>query len=392
MERGTLMRLFGKWLGRLLLVLLLTGAVAGFYKRDELARLMAVNTVFEPDRIVWNFSNMDRAFLHAALPGSDAPVPLPAGRLRPLPDGMSAWMAARRVTSVVVLKDGALVHESYLLGTSPADKRIGWSLAKSFISALTGVVYAEGYIASLDDPVTKYAPALTGGAYDGSTVRNVLNLATGVTFDEDYMDYDSDINRMGRILALGGLMDDFAAGLTETFAPPGTKWEYVSIDTHVLGMVIRGATGRSIVDLMGEKITGPLGLEQRPYYLTDGAGVAFVLGGLNMTTRDYARFGQMMAQHGTWNGKQIVPRDWVLASTTASAPTGPDEYGYGFQWWMPRDARPREYMGRGIYGQYLYINETANVVIALTAADPEFRDRAIQRENIEWFRRIADSL
>ncbi|MGD9293551.1 MAG: serine hydrolase [Roseobacter sp.] len=386
------MRVFGKWLGRLLLALLLAGAVTGFYKRDELSRLMAVNTVFEPDKIVWNFSNMDRAFLHVPLAGSDVPVPLPEGRFRPLPDEMEAWMAARRVTSIVVLKDGALVHESYLLGTAPEDRRIGWSLAKSFISALTGVVYAEGYIASLDDPVTKYAPALKGGAYDGSTVRNVLNLATGVTFDEDYMDYDSDINRMGRILALGGLMDDFAAGLTETFAPPGTDWEYVSIDTHVLGMVIRGATGRTIVDLMGEKITGPLGLEQTPYYLTDGAGVAFVLGGLNMTTRDYARFGQMMAQGGTWNGTQIVPRDWVLASTTASAPTGPDEYGYGFQWWMPRDARPREYMGRGIYGQYLYINETANVVITLTAADPEFRDRAIQRENIEWFRRIADSL
>jgi CubicO group peptidase (beta-lactamase class C family) len=99
----------------------------------------------------------------------------------------------------------------------------------------------------------------------------------------------------------------------------------------------------------------------------------------------------MFVQGGMWQGKQIVPQDWVLASTTASAPTEPSEYGYGYQWWMPVDARPREYMGRGIYGQYLYINETEEVVIVLTAADPDFRDDAIQRENLRWFRHITDT-
>jgi CubicO group peptidase (beta-lactamase class C family) len=299
-------------------------------------------------------------------------------------------MKARRITSLVVLKNGALAHESYLQGTKADDLRMSWSLAKSFISALMGVVVEEGAIVSLDDPVITYAPGLKGGAYDTATVRNVLNMSTGVTFNEDYLDYHSDINRMGRVLALGGLMDDFAARLTETFAPPGTDWQYVSIDTHVLGMVIRGATGRSVSDLMAEKIIALLGLERTPYYLTDGAGVAFALGGLNLTTRDYARFGQMMLQRGQWQGHQVVPEAWVLASTTASAPTGPDEYGYGFQWWMPRNARSREYMGRGIYGQYLYIHEPSGSVIALTAADPDFRKRSIQDEHIAYFRQIAD--
>lgn len=384
------MRRIVKWVGRLLLMLVLAAVVVGLWKREELERLMVVNTIFDADKIVANFSNMDAAFLHIALPAGAAPSPLPQGAPLTLPAGMAEWMEARRVTSMVVLKDGNLVHESYALGTGPQDRRIGWSLAKSFISALTGVVVADGAIASLDDPVTLYVPRLEGSAYDGASVRDVLLMSTGVTFDEDYDDYYSDINRMGRVLALGGLMDNFASALTETFATPGTDWQYVSIDTHVLGMVIRGATGRSVADLMGEKITAPLGLEAAPYYLTDGAGVAFALGGLNMTTRDYARFGQMMAQRGRWQGRQVVPQDWVLTSTTASAPTTPDEYGYGFQWWMPRDARSREYMGRGIYGQYLYINETTNVVIALTAADPAFRQGRIQRENIAWFRAIAD--
>ena len=383
-------QIIGKWIGRILLALLLAAVVVGVLNREQLVRLWAVNSIFDADRIVGNFSNMNRAFLNQPL-GPEDPVitEFATGSALVLPDGMTDWMTERNVTSLVVVKDGALVHESYLLGTQADDLRIGWSLSKSFISALMGVIVNEGHIPSLDVPVTDYVPQLKGGAYDGATIRNVLNMATGVTFDEDYLDYHSDINRMGRILALGGTMDDFAAGLTETFAKPGTDWQYVSIDTHVIGMVIRGATGRSITELMAEKIVAPLGVERQPYYLTDGVGVAFVLGGLNLTSRDFARFGQMFLQGGSWAGQQVIPQDWVITSTTASAPTEADEYGYGFQWWTPRDARPREYMGRGIYGQYLYINEPEGTVIVLTAADPDFRDRRVQDENIAWFRALA---
>lgn len=384
------MRTFGKWLGRALVMAVLATLVMGVLKREELMRLWAVNSLFEPDRIVVNFSNMDRAFLHKPVgPAPQNPVPLSQGPTLTLPEGMADFLAAQKTTSLVVLKNGSLVYEDYFLGTSADDLRIGWSLSKSFISALMGVVVAQGHIPSLDAPVTDYAPQLLGGAYEGVTIRNVLNMATGVTFDEDYLDYDSDINRMGRILALGGTMDDFAAGLSETFTAPGSDWQYVSIDTHVLGMVIRGATGRSITDLMGQEIVAPLGVERQPYYLTDGTGTAFVLGGLNLTSRDYARFGQMFLQQGTWQDKQVVPQDWVVSSTTATAPTAAEEYGYGFQWWMPRDKRPREYMGRGIYGQYLYINEPQGTVIVLTAADPDFRDRNIQDKHIAYFRALS---
>jgi CubicO group peptidase (beta-lactamase class C family) len=385
------MRIALNWALRILLMLILAVATVLAWKWEEVRRLLAVTTLFEPDRIVNNFSTMDRAFLHVPIAARDEVVPLPEGPPMTLPEGAEDFIAARRVTSLVVLKDGALVHESYYLGTGPEDLRIGWSLSKSYLSALAGIALAQGDIGSLDDRVIDYVPALRDGAYHRATVRHVLNMATGVTFDEDYLDQNSDINRMGRVLAIGGKMDDFAAALTATFAPPGTDWQYVSIDTHVLAMVIRAATGRSIADLLGEWIITPLGVERAPYYLTDGTGTAFALGGLNATTRDFARFGQMFLQGGFWNGRQIVPRDWVIASTTASAPTAPGELGYGFQWWMPQDARPREYMGRGIYGQYLYINEGAGMVIAVTAADPVFRERAVQQENIDMFRRIADS-
>lgn len=394
------MRTFGKWLGRILLTLVLAALAVGLWKREEITRLMAVNSLFDADKIVTNFSNMNAAFLSTPVPRGTGPVsPLPNGDAAQMPDALSEWITDNHVTALVVLKDGAIVHEDYFKGTDAQDRRISWSVAKSYLSALVGVLIAEGAIASLDDPVTQYAPALKGGAYDGATLRQVLLMTSGVRFDENYLDQSSDINRMGRTLALGGKMDSFAAGITETFDVPGAVWQYVSIDTHVVGMVVRGATGRSVADLLSEKIIAPLGLEQEPYYLTDGVGTAFVLGGLNITTRDYARFGQMFLQGGTWQGQQIVPADWVAASTTPSAPpAGPDApasgkfYDYGLHWWIPKDATPREYLARGIYGQYIYVNAPENVVIVVNSANRQFRAPGVDPANVEMFRQITQGL
>jgi len=387
------MRTFGKWLGRILLALLVAAVIVGLWKRDEIERLLAVNFLFSEEKIVENFSHMDKAFLSTPVARGDTLTSeLPYGPETTLPGEVDDWIAARNVTALVVLKDGAIVYENYFKGTGPDDRRISWSVAKSYLSALVGVLLDEGKIASLDDPVTRYAPSLKDGAYDGASLRNVLHMASGVTFDEDYLDYDSDINRMGRVVALGGKLDDFAADLTDSFAKPGSQWQYVSIDTHVVGMVVRGATGRSIPDLLSEKIIAPLGLEHAPYYITDGAGTAFVLGGLNMTTRDYARFGQMFAQGGNWNGQQIVPAAWVASSTSATAPTAEGKIGYGYQWWVPVGAAAGEYMARGIYGQYIYIDTARGVVIATNAADRKFREAGISDQNIKIFRSIAASV
>lgn len=387
------MRSFGKWLGRLLLALVLAALVVGFWKREELTRLMAVNSLFSAEKIVSNFSNMDAAFLFTPVSRGNGPtVPLPYGPETALPDRVAPWIDARSVTSLLVLKDGAIVYENYFLGTQPEDRRIGWSIAKSYISALVGILIEEGAIASIDDPVTKYAPLLEGGAYDGATLRNVLQMSSGVTFSEKILDKNSDLNRMGRVLALGGEMDDFAADLTETDSAAGEEWKYTSIDTHIVSMVVRGATGRTMADLLSEKIIARMGLEQSPYYITDGVGTAFVLGGLNLTTRDYARFGQMFAQAGQWNGQQIIPADWVAASTVPSARTKPDEMGYGYQWWIPLGSPEGAYLARGIYGQYIYVDTAQNTVIVTTGADLTFRDTGVMQDTIETFRSIVDSL
>jgi CubicO group peptidase (beta-lactamase class C family) len=387
------MRSILKWVLRIVLALALAAAAVGLWKREELQRLMAVNSLFAEDKIVHNFSHMDEAFLTVDLPRGNAPTwELPYGEGFDLPEGTDTWINERSVTSLLIMQNGKIRFEEYYLGTGPDDRRISWSVAKSYLSALFGILLQEGAIDSLDDPVVKYAPKLAGSAYDRATIRNVLNMASGVTFDEDYLDPKSDINRMGRVIALGGELDDFAASLQDSFAPPGETWQYVSIDTHVLGMVIRGATGRSVADLLTEKILQPLGLERDGYYVTDGAGVAFVLGGLNFTTRDFARFGQMILQDGELNGRQVVPADWIFEATQPSAPTAQGKIGYGYQWWIPRGAHEGEFLARGVYGQYIYFNQPRGVLIVSTGADRKFRDTGVNDQNIEMFRKIAESL
>ena len=382
-----------RWGVRIVLALLLALAVVATLKREQVNRLLAVNSLFEADLIVRNFSNMDKAFQTTPVPRGDGPVsPLPDGPPMALPEAAQDWIRERAVTSLLVLHQGRVVHESYHLGTRADDRRISWSMAKSYLSALFGILEREDAFGSLEDPVTAYAPQLSGSAYEGVSVLNVLQMTSGIEFDEDYLDYHSDINRMGRILALGGTMDGFASGLMARAAAPGDDWEYVSIDTHVLGMVIRGATGRDIPSLLSEKVIAPLGLEAEPYYITDGEGVSFVLGGLNMTTRDYARFGLMFEQGGLYGGVQVVPADWVTESTTATAPTVPGEIGYGYQWWIPKGAPAGVFMARGIYGQYIYIDQVRDVVIVTPAVDRRFRDPGVHDANVAIFRAIASEL
>ena len=386
------MRRLGRLALTLLLVLALGGAGVAVWKRAEIARLMAVNTLFDEDRIVENFSSMERLF-HTRSMAAGTPAPLPRANPPALPPEVRAtwegWQEQNRVTAHVILHRGTIVSEAYRLGTGPEDRRISWSIAKSFLALLLGILHEEGTLPDLDIPVDSLVPQLRGSAYAGVSLRDVARMASGVTFNEDYFDFHSDINRMGRVLALGRSMDGFAAGLTDRSRPAGTAWQYVSVDTHVLGMAIRAATGRSIPELMEERLLGPVGLDPEPFYLTDSPGVAFVLGGLNMTTRDYARLGWLVAQGGRWEGRQIVPGDWVARATAPQAPGGAL---YGYQWWVPPGAEGGETFARGIYGQYLWIDPSRAVVIAVNAANPRFNRPGAESAAIAMFRTLAATL
>lgn len=389
-----------------LLAIALAAGAAAFWYRAEITRLMAVNTLFDEDGIVSNFSGMKDLFFWRAVPRSGETVAWPVDSAD-LPENyrwkdeerqVATFLDATATTSLVVIRDGVLVHEEYRLGTKAEDRRISWSMAKSFLSAMFGQAVTDGRIA-LTDPVDKHVPALKGTVYEGVTVRNVLNMASGVRFDEDYLDFNSDINRMGRVLALGGSMDAFAAGLEGREREQGRLRQYTSIDTHILGMVLRSVTGKDLPELMAETLWSKLGVEDDAYYLTDSRGVAFALAGLNMRSRDYARFGQMMLDHGRFAGVQVVPREWADESVKPSAPKASDDndpFGYGYQWWVPVGA-DGEFYAIGIYGQFIYVNRPARIVIVKTSADRNFRNDGVagslvEAETIEMFRAIAAGL
>jgi CubicO group peptidase (beta-lactamase class C family) len=303
-------------------------------------------------------------------------------------------------TAFVVLKGETITHESYYLGTQAEDKRISWSVAKSFLSALIGVAVEQGKIANVNDLVTKYVPSLGSSGYDGVTIKNVLQMSSGIAFDEDYKRFASDINRMGRLMALGGSFDDFARSLVKE-REQGTFMHYVSIDTHVLGMVLRAATGEPIVDYFKTQLWDKIQPEASTYYITDDTGEAMVLGGLTMRSRDYLKIGKLFRDGGRWNGEQVIPESWVQQSVTPDAPhlmpgkrdTADSKLGYGYQWWLPENA-DQEFMALGIYDQFIYIDQKSNVVIVKNSANINFTDNDYEStdESIAFFRSVVKHL
>jgi CubicO group peptidase (beta-lactamase class C family) len=395
---------FSKVFASLAIILI---AVAGIFI-TEIKQLYNTITLFNEDVIVHNFSNMVDVTLFKTIARTGpvdefgkAPQGLPASFMFDGKDmAMDDFLTHTGATSLVVVKDNNITFEGYYQGTEEFDQRISWSMAKSYLSALFGIAVDEGFIKDLNVPVTDYVPSLIGSGYDGVTIKNVLQMSSGVYFNEDYGDFNSDINRFGRVMALGGSFDDFATTLSSD-RKQGTYMHYVSIDTHVIGMVLRAATGRSIEDYFNEKLWSKLGTERDAIYMTDATGEPMVLGGLNIITRDYARLGKLYRDKGMLNGLQIVPAQWIEDSVTPDAPhlmpgkrdTADSKMGYGYQWWIP-DNPKQEFMALGIYGQHIYVNREFNVVIVKNSADRQFMDDGYQHSDIaiEAYREIAKNL
>lgn len=364
-------------------------------------------TLFDAEVIVNNFSNMSDISSTLTIKKTGPEYKF-GHQSKSLPSNfiykgenkvMQDYLARSSTTALLVLKGNDITYEYYYQGTTEFDQRISWSMAKSFLSAVFGVAVEEGHIQNLDEQVTHYVPELIGTGYEDVTIKNVLQMSSGVAFNENYKDFNSDINRFGRLTALGGSFDEFAKSLVNE-REQGTYLHYVSIDTHVLGMVIRKATGQSFAEYFDEKLWSKLGTEGDAIYITDSENEPMVLGGLNILTRDYARFGKLFLDEGKFNGKQVIPQDWVKASVTPDAPhlipgkrdSSVMDLGYGYQWWLPVDA-DEEFLALGIYGQYIYVNKKAGVVIVKNSANINFMKNNFESamEAVEAFRAIAAS-
>lgn len=339
--------------------------------------------LFDEDRIVENFRSATTIWPAKRLEKSSQPYRYSVDLLEPLPANFSydnkdyvtqTFLKDSWTTGFLVIQDDVIVSENYFLGNDQTTQNISWSMAKSFISALVGIAVDKGQITSIEETVEVYAPMLKGSGYEGARIKDVLQMSSGIAFNEDYGDFYSDINRWGRDFALGNPQDDFAASLNRGLKP-GTKNHYVSIDTHVLSMVLSRATGQSITDYMQNNLYDAAGMEHEGYWIADGANVEMALGGLNLTLRDFAKIGSMYLHDGALNGQQIVPKAWVADSITPDGPhvqPGPD-FGYGYQWWIP-PGNEGEFMAMGVYNQYIYVNRETNAVIVKLSANPFYND------------------
>ncbi|MGV8963139.1 MAG: serine hydrolase domain-containing protein [Candidatus Saccharimonadaceae bacterium] len=297
------------------------------------------------------------------------------------------------------IQNDTIQYENYWRGQKEDLQHISWSVAKSYISALFGIAMEEGFIKSIDQTVDEYLPELKGSGYEGVKIKDVLQMSSGIKFDETYSDSQSDIQQYWSGFVAGKSQDEFATTLIND-RTPGTYNKYVSIDTHVLGMIIVRATNKSLTDYLQEKIWEPLGCEFNAYWLADGKGMEMANGGLNACLRDFAKLGRLYLNKGNWDGKQIVPKPWVEASISSkeehlqpeSENSSDSGMGYGYQWWIP-EGEEGEFMAIGVFNQHIYINPTTNTIIVKNSANKNYYDGnntyASTRTHIELYRKLA---
>ncbi|EED36334.1 beta-lactamase [Luminiphilus syltensis NOR5-1B] len=331
-----------------------------------------------PDEQVNTFRNIHRLFPTRRVPAGENPYPLPhaaqplkafsfesAGKSYDLYDVLSL----NRVSGILIVKDGEVLFEKYLLGNHRDTRWMSMSVVKSITATLVGMAIHDGYIASIDDPLTDYLPAFKDTAYDGVTVRHLLQMASGVAWNETYTDPTSDRRSMleaqisqepGSILALMGSL--------ERRHPPGAVQHYSTGETQVVGALVAAATGQPVADYLSEKVWRPFGMaSDASWWLGSPEGLEIGGSGLSATLRDYARFGLFMLNGGMINGEPTLPAGWIADATSP----GPNPmYGseYGYMWWLlEMDA----YAAIGIFGQFIYIHPESNLVVAMLGAQPK---------------------
>jgi len=341
-----------------------------------------------PDKAVRTYSNTERIFPTRAILAGGKPRTLPAsehpikalsfssgGKTYDLPD----YVALNRMVGLLILKDGRVVFESYEFGLTPKTRWMSMSLAKSLVSTLVGAAVLDGFISSIHDPVTKYLPQLAGSSYENVTVRDVLMMASGVKWDETYVNPASDRRRLLELQVASsnpGAIFDLMRTLPRA-TEPGKTFKYNTGETVLVGEIVRSATGLPLAEYASRKIWIPVGMESDAYWWLDSPDGHEVGGsGVLATLRDFGRLGQFILDGAQIDGKRIVP-DWWLAEATSAKPLAgvPSPNGYGYQWWtilpQPGSVHEGAFMGRGIHGQYLYVHPRSKVVAVGLGARPK---------------------
>jgi len=278
------------------------------------------------------------------------------------------FLKEQKVAGFLILQDGKIRLERYALGHSDTNLWSSLSVAKSVTSTLIGVAIKDGYIKSVDDYVTDYLPDLKGSAFDSVTIRHLLTMTSGIRWNENYTSPDSDIARFEKDTLVPGMkaIVSYMRHLPAE-AAPGKKFNYSTGETHLLGALISSATQQSLSHYLSTKIWIPYGMEQAATWRLDRTGQEMAGCCLQMTLRDFARFGQFVLEEGRIDGKSIVPEGWFKTATQIQVPLWPGG-GYGYGWWIFNN---HSFEALGIHGQMIYIDPSRKLVIAVNSMWPE---------------------
>jgi len=352
--------------------------------------------VWNEEELLVGLAHWDEVFPVRQIENSSSVKELPAGN--PIPafeiDGEGAeyfesYLEEQRVAGMIVLHQGEVRLERYLLEHSAEGRWTSQSVAKSVTSTLVGAALRDGYLRNLDDAVSDYIPELVGSPYERVSIRQLMTMSSGVRWTEAYTDDSADIARF--------YTAPFAEGENATVsymrnlpaeAEPGSKWVYKTGETHLLGVLVSSATGKSLSDYLSEKIWQAYGMESSASWHLDRSDHELAGCCLQATLRDFARIGQLALENGVIDGESIVPDGWFEEATQTHY-QGSNNRGYGYQWWVIKEGT---YAALGIYGQLLFIDPAREMVVVINSAWPEALNRERSAARLDFLNRLSDEL
>lgn len=286
------------------------------------------------------------------------------------------YLARHPVTGLLIARDDTILVEQYQYDRTDRDRFVSQSMVKSFTGLMMGLALADGAIRSVDDLPEHYVPGFKGSEYGRTPIRDLLHMSSGVEFGED-RDKGRDLNRLWRDMVAGITRKGTIGSIVEfnhRIAPPGTRYSYASIEPDVLGVVLRQATGKTASHYLQEKIWQPIGAESDATWLIDAEGYELAHFGFSAVLRDYARLGRLLAHDGAWNGRQIIPAQWMIEATTVRAADAyllPNhsmrDFGYGYLLWLLPERR--QFALVGAFGHRIIVDPPSKIVMVQTALD-----------------------
>ena len=346
--------------------------LAGWFFIGPDWRALLAHQPYGRDVLFWNLDQRDAGFRmldqipfviesHEIAAG-DAIHPLPDGEPLVLDMDMDAYLASNRTAGLIILQDGKVRLERYALGFRDDGRWTSFSVAKSLTSTLVGAAIKDGAIKSLNDPVPDYIDELSGSAYADVTVEQLLTMTSGIAWNEDYDDPDSDVAQFDKQAAETGKSATAAYMATLPRAhPPGEVWNYSTGETNLIGILVMRATGKPLAEYLSEKVWQPYGMQQDASWLLGNDGYEISGCCIQAAVRDFARFGQFILDGGAIDGQPVLPDGWLEKATQKQVSYGAPGEGYGYQWWTWDDG---SFQADGIFGQGIFIDPARRLVIA----------------------------